>query len=278
MENNILYNGRITPDSIVTHTGSSFFNYGIGFFETVLYQNNRLYFWADHVERLQQTAELFEFLLTSEWLSEDLVYELIRHNKGEQNILRVKILCGPIREQGVWDIIIFVKEYERHTMDYELFIHWEPKDGFFCNFKSVNYQALLYWRGYYKEHFQADEVLFLNYQGNILEASASNVLVVKDSVLFYVDIHDNYLPGIMQKNIVKESTHLGFKKAVPIQGGFTLDFLEKADEVLLTNSLIVAQRTGQLHGSKNKKTFFYRDSGCVRRIQEYFLDFLHPNE
>lgn len=267
----ILFNGKIVKDRIQTHTGSSFFNYGNGFFETILYENQKLYFWADHVQRMQHAQEVFEFTLCREWLSEKLVHDLIRKNRCRNNTLRVKILCAPVRKEKVWDSIVFVKNYERVNKGYALFVHWEPKDGFFCNFKSVNYQALLYWRKYYKDHFKADEVVFTGLNNNVLEASSSNILLVKNHTLFYVDIHDNYLAGVMQKNIVKEYKEFGFNDVVPVKGGFTREQLENTDEILLSNSLIIAQRVAIVHMGKREQKLLYKNHGWAERIRDYFL-------
>lgn len=271
MKDMILFNGKIVNDSIKTHTGSSFFNYGNGFFETLLYQNQKLYFWADHNERMEYAQEVFEFTLCKDWLSEKLVHDLIKINQCRNKTLRVKILCAPVREELVWDSIVFVRNYKRINREFSLFIHWEPRDGFFCNFKSVNYQALLYWRKYYKDHFNADEVAFTGFNSNVLEASSSNILVVKNKILFYVDIHENYLAGVMQKNIVRECTACGFKDAVPVKDGFALDQLKDADEILLSNSLIIAQRVGVLHAGKKEQIYEYIDHGWAERIRRYFL-------
>lgn len=271
MKRFILFNGTIVKDRIQTHTGSSFFNYGNGFFETVLYQDKRLYFWNSHLDRLEHTGEVFEFAIRKDLLSENLVYKLIKKNRCVQDTMRVKILCAPVQDENVWDSMVFVKEYKRTNKDYSLFIHREPKDGFFCNFKSVNYQALLYWRNYYREHFNADEVLFTGFHHNILEASSSNILLVKDHTLFYVAIHDNYLAGIMQKNIVKDYKECGFRDVVPVNNGFTQERLKDADEILLSNSLIIAQRAAVIHTGKKNPAFTYRNHGWAQRIRDYFL-------
>jgi branched-subunit amino acid aminotransferase/4-amino-4-deoxychorismate lyase len=273
MKGSIVHNGAITGDSILTNTGSTFFNYGTGFFETILYEQGRVFFWEDHLRRLEQTAEVFEFSLEKEWLSESLVHELIRHNRCENETLRIKILCAPLQDPGVWDVVMFCRPYERADRDYEVFIHWEPRDGFFCSFKSVNYHALLYWNHYYKKHFHADEVLMCGLSGHILEGSVSNVLAVKKRALYYVDVHDNYLAGIMQKHIIREYKGIGFHQAIPVKGGFSSSFLEEADEVLLSNSLVIVQRTGMLHPGKKKEVMTYTDYGWKKKIQDFFLTF-----
>ena len=149
-------------------------------------------------------------------------------------------------------------------------IHREEKDDFLCNFKSVNYFMLFYWRSYYHSHFSRDEVLFTGREGGIMEGSHTNIMVVKDGRLLYVDPHENYLSGIMQKNILRDAPSLGFANIVPLKGGIPHDLLSCSDEILLTNSLIAAVPVARIHGSLEREELNCARSGWAKKIRSHY--------
>jgi branched-subunit amino acid aminotransferase/4-amino-4-deoxychorismate lyase len=81
----------------------------------------------------------------------------------------------------------------------------------------------------------------------VVEFAASNLFVVKDGKLFTPPLEDGPLPGITRRIVLTLAANL----QIPInETGFGPEFLETADEVFATNSLIeVAPVTnwGQTH-------------------------------
>jgi branched-subunit amino acid aminotransferase/4-amino-4-deoxychorismate lyase len=81
----------------------------------------------------------------------------------------------------------------------------------------------------------AREAILLNSSGRVVEFATSNVFVVKDKSLFTPPLDDGPLPGITRRVVLALATEIG----IPTQEtGFGPEFLDTADEVFATNSLI----------------------------------------
>ncbi|MBN1697206.1 MAG: aminotransferase class IV [Spirochaetales bacterium] len=271
MERTILFNGEITADTIRLTAGSEVLNYGTGFFETILYENGHLYFYEDHIERIRSALATFKKEIDESGVGEERIIDLIRHNGYEDRILRVKIICAPITGSKMWDTCVFLGEYHRDSGSCAVCIHHEPKEGFLFRFKSTNYWANHYWRTWYRDNFSADEVLFPDTSGSILEGSFTNCLAVKGKTLFYVDGRNNYLFGIMQKRIISDFRILGFTKVLPGKKGFSPAFLAGADEILLVNSLIIARTVEVLYWGSIKTICNRGRKGWGAKIRDFYL-------
>ncbi len=95
-----------------------------------------------------------------------------------------------------------------------------------------------------KDH--SDEVLFCNKDGNILEGSYTNILFREGDTLFHVDKCCNYLHGIMQNQILNETGKIGKYIIQPLKKGIEPERIIEADEVIICNSLILAQNVKKI--------------------------------
>lgn len=257
-------------DELRIDTKSHLFNYGTGFFETLLYENRQIYFYKDHINRMNNTQDVFKMDVDYLSVDDKLIYKLIAENNLNNKILRIKIIYAPIQSENKWDTCIFLQEYERINKLYTVCIHTESKDSFIHNFKSLNYMANNHFRDYYKNQSNADEVLFINSKGRILEGSYTNILAVKDNILYYVSTHNNYLKGIMQNHILRNIEAIGLKQSGVVTDGFTAGFLKKADEILLTNSLIGAQQIGAIYLKGEKIQFPVEKGSWAEKIRSFY--------
>lgn len=90
---------------------------------------------------------------------------------------------------------------------------------------------------------QADDALLLNTAGNVAEATASNVFMVKQGQVITPPISDGILPGITRQQVMTICQMLGLNIQ---EQSISLDLLYQADEVFLTNSLNQLQRVGSI--------------------------------
>ena len=81
----------------------------------------------------------------------------------------------------------------------------------------------------------ADEAVLLSPAGRVVEFSASNLFVVKDGSIYTPPLEDGPLPGITRHAVLALAAELGIPAR---ETGFGPEFLETADEVFATNSLI----------------------------------------
>jgi branched-subunit amino acid aminotransferase/4-amino-4-deoxychorismate lyase len=113
------------------------------------------------------------------------------------------------------------------------------------------------------------EILFLNSKGNIIEGTRSNILCIKDNILYYVDLSENYLHGIMQSRIVSDHKEFGISDAQAVKGGFQYDFIKECSEVLIVNSLMIARSCSSVSSGGNSTKF--NTAGISVKIRNYYL-------
>lgn len=241
----VLYRGELSSPSIETNAISPFFNYGRGFFETVLYENGKLHLYDRHLERMRKTASDFSFRIDFDEIREDKILSYLESENLAGNCSRVKILYAPVADPGRWDTVVTASPYTRPVNDFVLSIHDEIRDISLNRYKSLNYCFNLHWRELYRKKENSDEVLFLNREGNVLEGSYTNILLVKGNRLFYTGQEQNYLKGIMQERTLEIAWSAGLK-IEPMDEGIPLEWLKEADEVMVCNSLMLVKKVNKM--------------------------------
>lgn len=233
----ILYRGELSEPVLNTDALSPFFNYGQGFFETILYENGKLDLFDRHLKRMEKTCSDFGIHIDYREFEETKIHSLLKEENLSDKTGRIKIIYAPIKDAARWDTVVSASPYTRPVQDFTLSIHNEVQDTRLNRYKSLNYGFNLYWKEYYRKKEQSDEVLFLNREGNVLEGSYTNLLLKKDDILYCVGKEQNYLQGIMQDEILKQAAADG-QEIIELNEGIPLDMLKDADEVILCNSLL----------------------------------------
>ena len=251
----VLYRGEISPPLIPSETSSPFFNYGQGFFETILFEDNKLWYFSKHLNRMKKTCSDFNISIDFSQIREEKIYTLLEGNGLKDHCCRVKILYAPIKSAGPWDTLVTAAPYTRPAGDFTLSVHNEIYDSRLNLYKSLNYQYNNYWKEYYKKLNNSDEVLFCNKKQHILEGSYTNLLFVKKSTLYYVGKENNYLHGIMQDRILKAAESINRLKIQSLADGINIQDLKNADEVIICNSLITVQNVKKIFHGKIKYTW-----------------------
>ena len=241
----VLYRGELSNPAILSNALSPFFNYGKGFFETVLYDRGKLQLWDKHLERMRQTCGNFSIRLDYSEISEEKIYSFLESENLTGHCSRVKILYAPVKDPGRWDTVVIASPYTPPLKDFVLSVHDEVCDTVLNRYKSLNYGYNLHWRDHYNRMEHSDEVLFINRSGHVLEGSYTNILFVKDSTLFYTGKKQNYLQGIMQSRILQLAGTAGLSPEA-MEEGIPLEDLKKADEVMLCNSLMQLKRVRKI--------------------------------
>jgi 4-amino-4-deoxychorismate lyase len=242
----ILHRGLICNPVIESNPHTPFFNYGLGFFETILYENGTFQFYNEHLKRIEKTCEDFGVSVDFNEIGEKVLHKLIHSSGLENHCCRVKIIYAPLQKENRWDTVVTASPYTRPVKDFILSIHNEVYDSRLNRYKSLNYHYKLYWKEQYSKKDYSDEVLFCNKEGHILEGSYTNILYVKDSILFYVDKSCNYLNGIMQGRILREAEKLKGLGIQPLTEGIEIAKLITADEVMVSNSLLIVQNVRKI--------------------------------
>lgn len=270
MGRKILLNGKLVKNQITIPVLSTALNYGKGFFETILYENHKLYFYNSHIKRLEETCTTLSIDYDFETLSPEKIYMLINKNGDMDKVLRVKILYFPLVKEE-WDTCVYTVDYNRETEPMTICGHYEERERFFANFKTTSYFENVYWRDFYSRRYKVDEVLFRNTGNNFVEGSYTNLFCVKDRVLFCPDINNDFLKGIMYTKILKNYRAIGFEEIYHKRQGIRDSFIKGADEVFLTNSLFIARSVGMFFDTTKNRYYKLMGRSWARKIRDFFL-------
>lgn len=183
-----------------------------------------------HMERLESSAAVFEYPFDIVH-AQQLIQEHIQQQAADQD-LKIRLLLSESGEiemssealltSGQNDVIQRPKVC---LSDFKL-----DESNLFRQHKSTN--RALYNTAY--NEAEADgfyDVLFLNQNNNLAEASRHNLLIEQDGILYTPPLTDGALPGIMRSELLEQ------KNRQVIEKSLTLADLTQAERVYLSNSV-----------------------------------------
>lgn len=250
----VFLNGRFIPEAqAVVPISDRGFLYGDGLFETIRVSGNRAIWWTRHLERLQQGAAFLNLALP--WPAEKLhefAITLIRQNGMADAVLRVALTRGsgsrgyspkdannPTLAMTLRPLPPVASSLRLVTASLRV-----PANCPLAGFKTANKLLQVMARAE-AEARGADEAIFLNTDGHVAEAAASNVFWLVDGAVCTPPVADGALAGIARevllqtcqaRNIPARELHL------------KPDGLFQADGVFLTNSVAGIVPVSELDG------------------------------
>ncbi|QPB83820.1 aminodeoxychorismate lyase [Pseudoalteromonas rubra] len=215
-------------------------NYGDGFFTTVRVCEGKLDRWEGHLQRLKQCASALYFpVLDLNTLSEHCEIAAREINDG---VLKVVITRGEggrgygLPDEPQLTTLLSSSAYPAH---YE---NWREKgvslalsdvrlghQPLLAGLKTLNRleQVLIKQNAATK---QADDVLVMDLQGEVIESSAANILICKDKRWYTPDLSHCGIQGVFLSSLQMYN---------PIEtASMDLAFVYAADAVYLCNSLM----------------------------------------
>lgn len=255
----IIHNNTIIKAPEWAATNRSF-RYGDGLFETILWYHGKAPFLAHHWQRLSDGLAYLGIQMppyfTEGYLAEQLPI-LINQNQIEGPArIRVTVYRDSegtyktLEDKGGFTIdcqMIDVSQLEFAERGVTIGLYKEnlKSTGLLANIKTTS--ALLYCLAI--RHAQAqgwDDALLLNAQGKIIEATSSNLFLVKGSALHTPPLKEGPLNGVTRKLVFQWAMEKGYNiSAGPVEEKMLLD----ADEIILTNAIQGIRWVGQ-YGSK----------------------------
>lgn len=243
--------------------------YGLGFFETIRVDNGKPLFLDDHIERFYRA---WEALFNTK--KPDLTWDVIIRQVMEKNVLAqqtaaVKIMAtfgvdkANFHQPGLW---VSARKYtprpaimNQNGLNLATYPH--PRQTPLADHKTLNY-AYYYLAGKWAARQAADEALILNPDGSISETNTGNLLLIDGKKVICPE-SPHVLAGIMANQVVHylktQKYKVETRKIMP-PGLFSVD------QVILTNSLIIAVPVVNLNGKIIKS-----DAGFCRKICEAVL-------
>ncbi|MCA6448777.1 MAG: aminotransferase class IV [Chitinophagaceae bacterium] len=247
--NFLFYNGRISKAGkpLISPDNRSF-RYGDGFFETLKLLNGKIILADHHFERLFASLDLLHFqkptYFTPEYLYEHISLLAKKNYHHKMARVRVTIFRG---DGGLYDVENHFPHHliqtwqlnpaNNHLNENGLVIGIYPDAKKVCDHfsavKSNNYLGYAMGALWAKQQ-KYNDVILLNPYGRVADATIANVFVVKDGMVKTPALTEGPINGIMRRYLLEMMR----KENIPVEEGMlTLEELEQASELFLTNSI-----------------------------------------
>jgi len=233
---------------------------GDGLFETLRVFNGKATFLKEHWQRLINSAKLIHIPIPKTFSdAENIIHQLIESNclKDRDSSIRITLTRGigprgiSIPKQAKPTLIITIHPFSNPTLDgWSAYIASIKRNehAITSKIKSLNYLDNILARMEANQN-DATEALLTNTANHIVSASCANIFAVSDNILYTPPISDGVLPGITREQVLSLAEKSNIQTRIT---SITHDFLLKADEVFITNSLIGIKPIIMINGDSIK--------------------------
>jgi len=291
---NSLING-IESDYLTINDRS--IHYGDGLFETILCNNDKLYYWSQHFQRLQASAEQLKIACPPEQVLLDDIAKLLDKNKPET---KSAIKPGPESAAACAIKIIVSRgagergyQFSKNTAasrfvllsaleaDHSSLLSHQLLSGelFICKqqvsinenlagLKHLNRLENVMARNEWNDKTKNNIIdgLMKNANQHVIEGTMSNLFAIKDRQLFTPELGLSGVKGIMREIIIDLAGKSNIKTSLI---NLTMDDLTAMDELFISNSLIGMKAVTKLGDS------LYKDQAVTNMI---FAELLNTKE
>ncbi|MBI5457408.1 aminotransferase class IV [Candidatus Kaiserbacteria bacterium] len=205
-------NGELLPvtDAVIP-LSSIEYAYGFGVYESVRVSNGIVYFLADHIGRLMNSARIIGLLhpYTPEGVS-DAVAQLLEKNGATTCNVKILLIGGKTAEDAQLNILCLNplfpdKKLYRDGVACVTYEYERP----FPHAKTLNMlQSYLAYRK--AKQAGAYDALLIDRGGCITEGTRTNFFCIKGKTLFSPN-EKNILPGVTRKAVLKVAADTGFE-------------------------------------------------------------------
>jgi len=256
-------NGKVVPkEKAVIFCLDPGFLYGFGVFETIRVDEGRALFLKEHIERLRNNAAVLGMHIERNLVVR--IKSLLKKSALKSARIRINVWKGISRS----NTLIFIQEFfpypeEVYEQGFKAVISRFRVNEFSVipRIKSMNYLPNILAR-YEAEEKGADEAILLNTRGFIAEGSRSNIFLIKGGRLLTPPLSSGCLPGITRKVVINLARKNGIKI---LQKDITPDYLFRADEVFITNSLLKIMPITSINNRRINK-------GGAGRVYKFLAD------
>jgi branched-chain amino acid aminotransferase len=249
MNNWLFYNGEVIPAGTpIISANNRGLRFGDGLFETIKVVNGEMPLFHLHLERLTRGLDVLNMQLqetyTASYLTQVILELCNRNNINGAARVRLTVVRGNgtlfATDDPYASIII---QAEPLASDYLAFnetgltIDVCPGIQKSCdqlsNLKSNNYLPYVMAAQYGRQH-QLNDCLVLNAHNRVCDGTIANVFRIYQNSIYTPPLSEGGVAGVMRQNLLQQLPKAGYTVHEKI---CTLDDLEAANEVFLTNAL-----------------------------------------
>lgn len=275
------YNGLISEsgDKVIGIHNRSF-RYGDGLFESMRWENGDVLFLDFHIERLHKGMNLLKLegakLFDAFFIRQQVAQLIKRNNLHGAARIRLNVfregagLYSPETNKAAFLLEVEalnakVNSHNSAGIIIDIFKDHKKSINEFSQIKSNN--ALLYvLAGIYRKNHGLDDVILLNENGLLCEASGSNVFIWYRDTLYTPALSEGCVDGVMRRVVMEVARQ---NEISVVEAQINPEVLNEAEELFLTNAV---------HGMQwvlgyQKKRFFNKLSKDLQvKIAQWQLD------
>ncbi|MCA1763493.1 MAG: aminotransferase class IV [Flavobacteriales bacterium] len=252
------------------------FRLGDGFFETIRIHSGKVHNWSGHYARLMACCSRLKItvpdVFSSDFL-EECIKSLLRKN-GISEGGRVRMTCyreGTGTYRPTSNRLGFL--IEAHPLPYNRFkindsgVSVGVYRGMTKEFSDTSRFKMLGNQVYIQASIWAQEnnfhdALIVNPRGHIIEATSSNLFLIKDKNLYTPSLEDGCVGGVMRMSLINAALAGGMNV---FESELNEANLLEADEIFITNSISGIQWVGAF---KNKRYYHKLSDKLIEKLNE----------
>lgn len=244
----VIYNGEYFYENNlpIDHRNRAFL-YGDSAFETIKASDMRVLFFREHIERLRHAASLLKIVLPEKFTTrpDRLLKEIIALLNRNKHYKTARIRIHAFRKPGGFfspadngaDYIIQTSVSEKKTIKQacaDVYTQTRVIASPFSRYKiGGNFKAHIL-AGIYKKQHHLDDCILLNDRGEICEATAANLFLLKNNCIYTPASDSGCVLGIIRSKMKELAAEIGADyKEKPL----SITELLSADELFTSNSL-----------------------------------------
>ena len=222
------------------------FSFGLGLFETILLYKGEAVFLDEHLARINQS--IIDLDLNIDNLEKNEVYQYLETNKSELEHEVLKIVLTEKNRLFIKRAYTYTDEDYKRAFSLNISKVQRNESSIFTFHKTLNYADNIFEKKKSKK-LGYDEPIFLNSRGLVTEGATSNIFIIVNNKIYTPKLSSGLLNGIIRQYIISNYPVIETD----------IEFLNKADEIFLTNSLFGIMPVSSLENKKLKSQKISRE-------------------
>ena len=257
--------------SVITPDNRSL-RYGDGLFETIKTNNGIIQLCDYHFKRLFSGMDMLQFEIPKHFTTgylQNKIAELCKKNQ-HNSFARVRLMIyrgngGLYNAENLPNYIIQTWNIEDATelnsngLIIDVYPDAKKLCDKFANIKSNNFLPYVM-AALHAKNIKVNDCILLNNFGRVADTAIANIFIIKDNVIYTPPLSEGCVAGVIRRYIIEKFSSEFAIKEKP----FSIDDLQNADEVFLTNSIKGIRWVKQFRDSQY-------NSIAVKKIHEFFI-------